>query len=467
MKNKKVISLLLVVLFLLTLTACSTGNKSNESISTVTADNEVSSEKIKVIATLFPQYDFVKEIARDKVAVSLLLPPGVESHSYEPPPKDIVDIKKADMFIYTGKYMEPWADKIIEATKGTSITIVDTSIGVDLMDEEDHHHDHEEGEHPFEWAGAFELKKGKYTWSFSKLNGEYADPEMKMLILASDEKGLDAIEAVEEKAEELFDKTAASKKISDTLLPSEILFNLEFDADQDVTTFSVVIENDGTYVFFTEHFPIEFEADEHFFKDSKGIDVEPSAQEPEGDDDHHQGGKDPHIWLDPIFAQIMVDNIVEGLVRADVKNESFYRENGEAYKKKLQALDATFSETFNKTKHKTIMYGGHFAFGYFAKRYDLEHVSPYSGFAPNAEPTPQKIVELIKALEKSNLKTIYFEELVDPKVARVISDQTGAEMVLLHGVHNISKTELSKGISYLKIMEENLEKLKLGLGYNE
>lgn len=458
MKNRKIIiSFLLAVSLLVTMTACGTNSSGNAG----------SGGKIKVITTLFPQYDFVREIAKDKVDVTLLLPPGVESHSYEPSPKDIADIKKTGMFIYTGQYMEPWADKIIESAKGKSIVIVDTSKGIGLMDEEEYHDEHGEGEHPFEWAGAFDLKKGEYEWSFAKVDGKYADPEMQMVILTADKKGKEGIEAVEEKAEELFGgKQQVSQKALDTIIPSETLYNLEFDNSKDSSVFTVKIEKEGTYVFFTQHLPAEFEAKEHFFKDSGGKDVVPAAQEPEGED-HPHGGKDPHIWVDPVFAQKMVDNIVEGLVTADSANAAFYKENAEAYKKKLQELDGKYVEAFKKTKYKKIMYGGHFAFGYLAKRYGLEHISPYSGFAPDAEPTPQRIAELIKTMKESGLKTIYYEELVDPKVAKVIADQTGAKMMLLHGAHNVSKDELNAGISYIKIMEDNLEKLKQGLGYNE
>ena len=75
-------------------------------------EDRTSSNKVEVVATLFPQYDFVRQIGKDKVNVSLLLTPGTETHTYEPTPQDIVNINNADLFIYTGKYMEPWSDKI-------------------------------------------------------------------------------------------------------------------------------------------------------------------------------------------------------------------------------------------------------------------------------------------------------------------------------------------------------------------
>ncbi|TCL68536.1 zinc transport system substrate-binding protein [Hydrogenispora ethanolica] len=287
--------------------------------------------KLKVVTTLFPQYDFVQEIGKDKVAATLLLPPGVEPHSFEPSPQDIVGIRKADVFVYTGEYMEPWAHKVIEGVKGKKIVIVDTSRGIELMKEEEEHEDHDEHE------------------------GE----------------------------------------------------------------------------------------EEH----------------------HHHGGKDPHIWLDPVLARQMVSNIVAGLAKADPQHAAFYKQNGAAYQKRLQKLDREFAAAFAKARTKTIIYGGHFAFGYFAKRYGLKYISPYSGFAPDAEPTPQRIAELIKTIKKTGTKVIYYEELIDPKVAKVIADQTGAKMLLLHGLHNISKAELKAKVSYVTLMEGNLERLKQGLGY--
>ena len=94
-----------------------------------------SEEKIKVIATLFPQYDFAKQIGGDKVDVSLLLTPGTETHTYEPTPRDIINVNKADLYIYTGRYMEPWSDKI--ANSITSNTqVLDASKNINLINEE-------------------------------------------------------------------------------------------------------------------------------------------------------------------------------------------------------------------------------------------------------------------------------------------------------------------------------------------
>ena len=122
-----------------------------------------SDEKIQIIATLFPQYDFAKQIGGDKVEVKLLLPPGTESHTYEPTPQDMVTISNSDLFIYTGEEMEPWAESLISGIK-TDIKVLDLSKTVDLIhieefeetedDEEEHEHEHEhhhEHEHEHEY----------------------------------------------------------------------------------------------------------------------------------------------------------------------------------------------------------------------------------------------------------------------------------------------------------------------------
>lgn len=109
-------------------------------------------ERIKVITTLFPLYDFAKNIGQDKADVVLLLPPGVEPHNFEPKPEDIVRINKADLFVYAGKYMEPWAGDLLKGLDHKSLIVVDSSHGISLMEEKGEHehghkHQHKEGHH--------------------------------------------------------------------------------------------------------------------------------------------------------------------------------------------------------------------------------------------------------------------------------------------------------------------------------
>ena len=95
-----------------------------------------SGDKLEVIATIFPNYDFVKQIGKDKVDVKLLLKSGVESHTYEPSPKDMVDIENSRVFIYTGNEFEPWAENILESVS-SEIEVVDTSKNIKLINKEE------------------------------------------------------------------------------------------------------------------------------------------------------------------------------------------------------------------------------------------------------------------------------------------------------------------------------------------
>ena len=113
---------------------------------------EKKDEGLKVTATLFPQYDFCREIIGDKGTVTLILPAGMESHNFEPGVGDITAISKSDLFLYTGDAMEPWASTVI---KGIDTEIVDVSEGVNICadvhnDEEHHHHTHSNGD-PHIW----------------------------------------------------------------------------------------------------------------------------------------------------------------------------------------------------------------------------------------------------------------------------------------------------------------------------
>jgi zinc transport system substrate-binding protein len=178
---------------------------------------------------------------------------------------------------------------------------------------------------------------------------------------------------------------------------------------------------------------------------------------------HDHDGKDPHIWLDLANAQQMVTTITHALAQKDPANAKFYEANAVEYKQQFTDLDQRFKTMLATVKHKSLIYGGHFAFGYFAKRYGLTHDSPYQGFSPNAEPRPKSLAKLINKLKQSGMNYIYHEELIDPKVARTIAQETGAKLELLHGAHNISQDELQRGVTFLELMETNFNKLKVGL----
>ncbi len=106
-------------------------------------------KKLSVITTLFPLYDFARTIGGEKVDVTLLLSPGVEAHHFDPRPDDILKIRRADVFVYTNEYMEPWAGKLLKGMAPESLLVVDSSKGARLREAgpEDEHEGERKGEH--------------------------------------------------------------------------------------------------------------------------------------------------------------------------------------------------------------------------------------------------------------------------------------------------------------------------------
>lgn len=318
MKKKIVLTLFLIISLSGLLMGCNGNNSASK--------DETRDNKIKVVATLFPQYDFTRQIAGDKAEIILLMSPGVESHSFEPSPSDIIKINGSDLFIYTGKFMEPWAQSIIDGIENKNLKILDVSQNVSLDKSEEHEDEEEHRE--------------------------------------------------------------------------------------------------------ADHAAHEF---------------------------------DPHIWTSPVNAKIMVENILRDLCELDPENADYYKTNAENYLNELTDLDKEFKDIFRAAKRKEIIFAGKFALHYFAEEYDMEYEAAFDSCSTETEPSVKVIAELIDEIKEENIPVVYYPELTDPKVARSISDETGAEMLLLHSCHNLSKDELKAGETYLSLMKKNAENLKIGL----
>ena len=109
-----------------------------------------------------------------------------------------------------------------------------------------------------------------------------------------------------------------------------------------------------------------------------------------------------------------------------------------------------------------LVHGGHFAFNYLARRYGLEYIAAYSG-SPDAEPTAKRLIEMKRVLARQNVHYIFYEELITPRVAEILSKETGARLLKLSGAHNVTKEELATGTTFLDLMEKNLRNLREGL----
>lgn len=357
MKKYKMLPLVIAVFMALFMTSCGAADKYKN----------LDENKITIIATLFPQYDFARQIAGDNANVVLLLSPGVESHSFDPSPTDIIAIQEADIFLYTGPYMESWAADVIEGIESDT-RIVDLSAHVPLVKQEDIEKEYEEA-HAGHNHGADE---------------------------ACDEA----------EAEELAQNSGHEQE--------------------------GVHENEHDHSHVHSH-----------------------------DHDHTY---DPHIWTNPVFAKIMVEDIAEAMIACDPEHAAEYEQNAEAYLEELDRLDEEIRTAVEGAERQELFFGGRFAMYYFTKEYGLTYDAVYDSCSSETEPSVQSVMHVIEEMKEHDIPVIYYEELVDPRIARTIAEEIDCEMLLWHSCHSVTKKELEAGVTYLDLMWKNLENLKVGLG---
>jgi zinc transport system substrate-binding protein len=116
------------------------------------------------VTTLFPLYDFTKNVAGDKASVTLLLPPGVEAHSFEPKAGDMLRVNAADLLIFTGIFMEPWVGGLLKGVNNKGLLVVDASAGITLMEGQEDHHDHGKGKKEGKEDGYSHGKIDPHIW---------------------------------------------------------------------------------------------------------------------------------------------------------------------------------------------------------------------------------------------------------------------------------------------------------------
>jgi zinc transport system substrate-binding protein len=138
-------------------------------------------------------------------------------------------------------------------------------------------------------------------------------------------------------------------------------------------------------------------------------------------------GYDPHIWLSPKNAEIMVETIYKGLIQVDPSNQEYYEQNKNAYRKELETLDETISQALSEISTKKIMVL-HPAWGYFCREYGLEQI-PIE--AEGKEPTPQGIIYLIEQAREYNIRIIFASPQFSTESADVIAREIGGTVVLL------------------------------------
>lgn len=284
------------------------------------ADTAAGDGRLRVLTSFYPMYDFACKIGGDCIDVTNMVPSGTEPHDWEPSTNDLKNLEKADVFIYNGADMEPWADDLL-VSRSDTLRVVEASENVELRTTDGEH------EHAHEHEGA----------------------------------------------------------------------------------------------------------------------------------DHHHGDFDPHVWLDPENAKIEMEAIRDALCAADPENSTVFQSNYEKYVAELDALDAEFREKLAPLPNRTIVVA-HEAFGYLCDAYGLTQVG-IEGLSPDSEPDPGRMAEVIDFVREHSISTIFFEELVSPKVAEAIASETGAQAKMLSPLEGLSDEQAAAGADYFSVMHDNLAAL--------
>ncbi|MEV4615965.1 metal ABC transporter substrate-binding protein [Kitasatospora sp. NPDC049258] len=180
-----------------------------------------------------------------------------------------------------------------------------------------------------------------------------------------------------------------------------------------------------------------------------------------GEEGHPHGGAagDPHIWLDPTRYAAVARSVGAEFAKADPAHAADYRHNTDEMLARLAALDTEFQDGLKNTKGKTFV-TSHAAFGYLADHYGLEQVA-INGVDPEAEPTPARLSTIQKAAREHGVTTVFFETLVDPRLAETVAKDLGLRTAVLDPIEGVKDPATA---DYFSVMKQNLANLQAALG---
>lgn len=290
-------------------------------------NDDTKEDKLKIVTTIFPQYDFARQIGKEKISLKMLVTPGGESHSYEPSPQDIIAVKECDIFICAGGESDIWSNVILDSIEAENIKVIKMMECVDIVEEE----------------------------------------------------------------------------ISNGM---------------------------------TEKLPIANEDETEY---------------------------DEHVWTSPKNAKKISEAIVKAMISADKENEDFYRSNFDDYSKKLDKLDKDFRNAVSKAANKTVVFGDRFPFRYLFDEYGLNYYAAFPGCSTDSDVSAKTMMFLIRKINENEISSVFYIEFSARKIADTISSETGAEPLLFHSCHTVSRDDFENGITYIDLMCKNLEHLKRGL----
>ena len=178
------------------------------------------------------------------------------------------------------------------------------------------------------------------------------------------------------------------------------------------------------------------------------------------DEEHHNEEiYDGHIWLSPTNSITMLEDILESICEIDPENAEYYRKNANEYKNQILEIDEEFTKLVQNSSRNEIAVGGEFAYSYLVEEYGINFVSVYTNCGEGEDPSIAKVKSVIDYINNHKLPVVYYEELSEGTVAKMIAEETEAESLVLYSIHNADPQK----DTYVSLMKRNLENLRKGL----
>ena len=297
---------------------------------------EDSGKKLKIVTTIFPEYDWTRAVLGDREAdvdLTMLLDNGTDLHSFQPAVKDIMKVSSCDLLIYVGGESDQWIEDALESAQN------------------------------------------------------------------KDMKTINLMEV-----------------LGDTIKEEET--------------------------------------------------VEGMQESDHGHEDEDEKEYDEHVWTSLRNASVICGIIAETLEEMDPENKDVYASNAATYQEKLSDLDTEYQNTVDSAKQNTLLFADRFAFRYLVDDYGLNYYAAFSGCSAEFEASVKTVTLLADKLDELGLKTVLTIEKSDDRIAQTVIENTETKdqkILELNSMQSITSDEIADGVTYLSVMEDNLNVLKEAL----
>lgn len=200
---------------------------------------------------------------------------------------------------------------------------------------------------------------------------------------------------------------------------------------------------------------------EHSHQEKESSHQEYSHQEEENNhQEHSHEEEDEHIWTSPAYAVTLVLEICDKLCEVMPEKENKFRNNAENYVNRLKNIDQQFKEIVGNAEHQEIIFADKFPLKYFANEYDLKYYAAFPGCSGDTEPSAKTVAFLIDKVKTHGVNGVFYLELSSQAMADVICDDTGVKKYQFNSCHNITQKQFDSRVTYIDLMQENVEALR-------